>query len=234
MAIRGLGPHDRLTSPSRDSGDRTAPSDKPFVPAQDELQERALGSRYETGSRKTESQPPTAGRGESEWIVEVASARTPHAGIAGLGTPFCAPVRADPVKRVLEHVHLRPSAADLSAAQIASAPLDVAQEAAIRVTVVLGPVADQANAITGPNETPHRRGGLRTAALGAEVDLGRIDSDRADGFLLPAQLDAERVAVDHLDDGCPLGCLGLDGIAESAAGEKHGEHQQRSDHEAQP
>src|SRR4051794_35857053 len=118
-----------------------------------------------------------------------------------LSLPLGATVPADPLERdVAVDVDLRPAPGDLALADVVVMALDVAQEAPVPITAILGEVLDQLAPVPPVEHPLHRPRGLRAAALDAAIHLGGVDPDQADVVLVALEPDLDRVSVRHRDD----------------------------------
>ena len=134
------------------------------------------------------------------------AAVAPHAEVSLLRSALGLAVLLHPPERVVVvDVDVGPAAADLRLVHVLARLLDVAQEAAVAVPVVLGGIGDQLDLRPAVELSLQRGRGLGAAALLPAVDLGRIDPDQADVALRPAlDLDLDRVAVGDGDDTGPV------------------------------
>jgi hypothetical protein len=151
--------------------------------------------------KRDESRPPS-GVEDGRLRVRSGPAGRPEASHAALGLPLSDAVVAGAADGVVAvDVHLGVAGVDLGAAQVASLALDLAQESAVAVAVVLAGVGEEHHGGSDGRECGHALGGEDGPALAATVLLGGVDAEDADVAAADAaDADLEGVAVGDLDD----------------------------------
>jgi len=109
--------------------------------------------------------------------MEISPAPSPDASITAPGSVLGASVAAQPLEGSLEHIDHGPALSNLRAVDVATPSLYVTEQPVVVVTIVLGGVTNEADAIADAEHALDRCRRCGTPALFPEVDLGRIDAD---------------------------------------------------------
>jgi len=149
--------------------------------------------------------------------MEVAAALAPDSTVSIVRAMLGPSVRPDAVEAAIELDHLGPPLADLSLAHVSVAILDIAQQTAERIAIVLASIADQGDSLAGFQHPLHRARGLPPTALLASEDLRGVDPDQANVGPTAVETDFDRIAIDYSVDPGALSVVATVGATVAAS-----------------